>query len=79
MLVWHYTGMTLADYLKNAGLTQAEFAARIGCIQSDVARYLAGRKPREEVMHAIFKATKGAVRADDFYGLPPAGTRSKVA
>lgn len=72
MRMWHTDGMTLSEYLKQNEISQARFAEQIGCCQSDVARYLAGRKPREEIMHRIFNVTKGQVRADDFYGLPTA-------
>lgn len=64
--------MTLGEYLQTHSLSQAQFAKQIGAVQSDVARYLNGRKPREEVMRKIFDVTGGDVRADDFYGLPAA-------
>lgn len=65
-------GMTLADYLNQEGLTNAAFASEIKVNQSTVARLRNGDiMPSKAVMVRIFFATKGKVRADDFYGLTP--------
>lgn len=61
--------MTLDSYLKGAGLTEAQFADRIGVHQSTVNRLRLGSIPSKELMARIVDATDGHVRADDFYGL----------
>lgn len=61
--------MTLDNYLKGVGLTEAQFADRIGVHQSTVNRLRAGSIPSKELMARIVEVTDGHVRADDFYGL----------
>lgn len=61
--------MTLDDYLKSLGITEAQFADRIGAHQSTVNRLRAGSIPSKELMAKIVEVTDGRVRADDFYGL----------
>ncbi|SFL17903.1 helix-turn-helix domain-containing protein [Methylorubrum salsuginis] len=63
--------MTLTDYLREHGLTHAEFAAQIGATQAAVTRYANGRrKPSLAKIIRIESVTDGAVRAIDF--APPA-------
>ena len=60
--------MTLRQYLGERGITYEVFAAIIGVDTSTVGRYVVGRRrPREEIMRRIHKATDGAVTANDFY------------
>ena len=62
--------MQLRDYLQRHGLTQAEFAKRIGVEKLAVYRYLAGsRFPNKRVMQRITDETKGKVTASDFMKL----------
>ena len=57
-------GMTLADYLKENGLTQREFASRIGRSRSYVSMLLSGRKvPGLRTAKSIQDATGGQVSA----------------
>lgn len=61
----------LARYLSNNGIRQSDFAARIGCTQPAVARYVNGlRIPDRDTMQRIFDATNGAVTPNDFFGIP---------
>ena len=58
----------LASYLAQAGLTQAQFAERIGCTQSHVAHMLAGRRtPKTGLALVIERETGGAVPFDCWY------------
>lgn len=61
--------MKLAEYLKLANLTDADFAQRIGVERSTVTRLRGDQIPTREVMRAIAEATNGAVTANDFYGI----------
>ena len=58
--------MTLRDYLQQEGLTQAQFAAKIGVRQGTVSYYVRGRVPSTEVLSAIVRETEGQVRWEDF-------------
>jgi transcriptional regulator with XRE-family HTH domain len=59
--------MTLADYLKKAGMKHGEFASRIGVSQAAVTRYATGKRvPRRSIMRKIAEETRGKVTADDF-------------
>lgn len=63
--------MTLDQYLAEHELTEAAFAGRVGVDQSTVHRLRAkGQTPNKALMARIFEETGGAVRADDFFGLP---------
>lgn len=60
--------MTLADYLVEHKLTHQEFAARIGCEQPTVTRFVKKRRiPSPDLMRQIAGVTNGAVTANDFY------------
>lgn len=62
-----YRVMTLTAYLREHGLTHADFAARIGATQAAVTRYANGaRKPSLDKIIAIERVTSGSVRAIDF-------------
>ena len=62
--------MKLAEYLAANGLTEAEFASQIGCVQQSVNRYkLERRIPPPATMSKIHRATHGKVAPADFYEL----------
>lgn len=64
--------MTLVDYLKINGLTQDQFARRLGCDRSTVSRIASGKVNPDRVMvEAIFKASDGQITPNDLFGLPP--------
>lgn len=66
--------MKLADYLSSTGVTQADFAQRIGVHQSAVTRYVAGHRiPKPQTAMKITKATGGAVTIEDLFDVtaPP--------
>lgn len=68
--------MRLRQYLDERQLTPVEFGKRIGRKRLAVYRYMLppenpqSRLPGRATMLAIFVATAGAVRPDDFYELP---------
>lgn len=57
--------MTLPDYLKDAGLTQSEFAAQLGVTQAAVAFWLHNKPPTIERAIQIEKLTDRKVRCED--------------
>lgn len=60
--------MKLDAYLSTHGLSQSEFAARIGVSQPAVAKYVAGKRiPHRDVMARIVAETDGLVGPADFY------------
>jgi transcriptional regulator with XRE-family HTH domain len=60
--------MTLSDYLAEAGLTRAAFAARVRAHPITVSKWATGRTvPRPAQMHRIAQETGGAVQPADFY------------
>lgn len=60
--------MTLDLWLELTGMTEADFAERIGSTQWNINRWRHGKRlPRPQVMRAIAKATKGCVQPSDFY------------
>lgn len=62
--------MKLSDYLAQKGLTEAEFADRIGSSREAVRRYCKGtRIPDREKMAKIALATACEVTANDFFGI----------
>ncbi len=62
--------MKLDDYIREAGLTNAEFGERVGANHSTISRLRkGGQLPGAELMKAIFEETGGAVTANDFYGI----------
>lgn len=61
--------MQLLAYLTENGLSDAEFAARIGVSRQAVHRYKTGsRIPDRPTMVRISKETENQVTADDFFG-----------
>jgi transcriptional regulator with XRE-family HTH domain len=63
--------MTLDEYLKQSGLSQAAFGARVGLPQATISRYVSGtRFPDKETVRRIEAATDGAVMPADWYGEP---------
>jgi transcriptional regulator with XRE-family HTH domain len=63
--------MKLATYLEENGLTDAAFARVIGVERQAVGRYKTGERfPERLILLEIYKATNGAVSANDFAGLP---------
>jgi transcriptional regulator with XRE-family HTH domain len=61
--------MTLDTYLKRHGITQREFAERIGCEQPTITRFIAGRIPSPDLMRKIADETSGEVTPNDFFGV----------
>jgi len=60
--------MTLADFMKENRLTDADFAAKIAVDRSTVSRLRRTNQcPSRATMQAIAEATGGAVTADDFW------------
>jgi DNA-binding transcriptional regulator YdaS (Cro superfamily) len=69
--VMHIACMKLSDFLTNAGMTDVEFAARIGRASSTVNRWRHERtRPEWDAIVQIERATKGAVTANDFIPAP---------
>jgi predicted transcriptional regulator len=63
--------MTLADFLSDRKISQADFGARIGLTQAAISRYVDGlRMPRREHLVLIREATDGLVTANDFIPAP---------
>lgn len=64
--------MTLHDFMKARGLSDAELAARLGVSRQTVYRWRRGQAiPGRDEMLAIHRESDGAVTADSFYGLGP--------
>ena len=60
--------MILKEYLKFFGITNKDFAKRIGISPVSLSRYMSGeRLPEKEIILKIFTATNGAVNPNDFY------------
>ena len=63
----------MREYLKEAELTQAEFAKQIGVSEETVRRYLTGeRRPDRTRIEKIALATACKVTANDFFGISEA-------
>ncbi len=66
-LSWiNHVAMRLADYLAETGLTQPEFAARLGVSQSTVSRWCAGIPPRRRHLDKLRKETGGKITLASF-------------
>lgn len=61
--------MTLAEYLRDRAISDADFAALIGVDRSTVNRLRrdTGQMPSAATLQAIAKATDGNVTANDFW------------
>jgi DNA-binding XRE family transcriptional regulator len=65
--------MTLDQYIRDKGLTNAEFGELVGANHSTISRLRkGGQVPSPELMLAIFERTDGVVTANDFYGIKAA-------
>jgi len=62
--------MRLNAYLRQYRLNRREFARLVGAEPATVSRWLKGRCPREDMVIAIYRVTKGGVTPNDFYQLP---------
>lgn len=59
--------MTLAQWLKQQGMSQAAFADLIGSDQGHVSDLVRGKvRPRVKNIEIIARVTKGAVRFEDW-------------
>lgn len=64
--------MTIADYLKEASLSQREFAVRIGVSDAVLSRVLNGKRlPTFDMALAIIRETGGKVTAEDMASQAP--------
>lgn len=60
--------MTLSDYLKQHGITQLAFAAKLGVHSSTVSRLCRGETvPEAGLIAAIVRETQGAVLPNDLF------------
>jgi transcriptional regulator with XRE-family HTH domain len=65
---------TLATWLAQREMSQAEFAKRIGATPASVSRWISGKSlPRRGALRAIDAETDGAVTADSFAALVDMG------
>jgi transcriptional regulator with XRE-family HTH domain len=63
--------IALSRYLREKGISVAQFATLIGRSRMQVYRYLSGDDlPRKDTLEAIMRVTGGAVTAESFYGAP---------
>ncbi len=61
--------MKLKDWLDKNGVTEVDFAKKIGTSYMSVNRYVNDKRiPRKPVMKKIFNKTDGQVTSADFYG-----------
>ena len=68
---------TLAEFLKREGLTQPQFAAKVGCSQTMISRLCQGRRgPGLRLATAIERATGGAVPASSWTDPPAPSTEA---
>src|ERR1017187_6937829 len=71
--------MKLDVYLKSHDLTDARFAALVGCDRTTVMRWRRGKsQPDWGALRAIIEATSGAVTPNDFISLAPHQESSNV-
>ena len=60
--------MKLKQYIRQARMTQTQFAKQTRLSLSSLSRIINGeRQPSLRVMQIIFRATDGKVRADDYF------------
>ena len=66
----HNARMTLSEYLSEAGLTDAQFAEKLGVNRSTVTRIRNGTHPPSmRTVIRIAEATDGKVTANDLCGM----------
>lgn len=71
--------MTLETYLKEHGLTDAAFGARVNLSQSYVSRLRRGKEnPTADALARIYEGTAGAVTPNDLLGMKPAERASEA-
>lgn len=64
--------MTLADYLKQENLKDADFAKRCKCDRTTILRIRTGQtKPSTALMEEIAKQTDGMVQPNDYFAKLP--------
>lgn len=64
--------MRLSDFLHNQNISDAEFARAVGVDRSTITRLKkSAQSPGLALIRAIDAATKGKVKAEDFYADPP--------
>lgn len=70
--IWEMPTMNALDrWRSEQGWTCQRLADELGCIHATASRYCLGRRiPEPSAMARIHALTKGAVTANDFYGLP---------
>ena len=62
--------MQLKDYLEKEDISTPKFAKKLGMKLTTINSYRYNVSiPNKENMQKIFKATKGKVTANDFYGI----------
>jgi len=67
--------MKLSSYLNANGISDAEFARRIGVGRHTVGRYRLGERfPHQAILAKIHRVTKGQVTANDFANLSQQNT-----
>lgn len=70
--------LLLETFLETAPMTEAEFAAAVGCSRTAVRRYIAGdRVPEPRIMDRIAVITGGAVPPDSWTPLLVAKHRAR--
>ena len=62
--------MTLSDYMKAHGLSQADLSRRLEVSETTVMRYLGGRVPEPKTLQKLIDLTEAAVTANDFFVVP---------
>ena len=67
--------MKLADYMADQGVTPNDMAARLGCSEGAIRKWMYGeRRPAPSWMPKIVEATDGKVQPNDFFALSPSTT-----
>jgi transcriptional regulator with XRE-family HTH domain len=64
--------MRFPEWLKQSGMTQEAFAAKVGVTQGRISQIIQGKPPSWKLAAKIKEATGGEVSADDFLALEAA-------